>query len=148
MKEFVNQCVVYDALMGKKYTLDELRKTDVIWKLVKERPSPARSFTFKSPDPNERAKILTCAKGVPEIEKMLIQEVSNAFTTFGNKIFGIKQDKLFSGEPTINPGKLLKQYLPGAFDHLANWSKSASEVMKQQILIHSVVDAIESKSVA
>ncbi|MBL0941386.1 MAG: conjugal transfer protein TraG N-terminal domain-containing protein [Alphaproteobacteria bacterium] len=146
MKEFVNQCVVYDALMGKKYTLDELRKTDDIWKLVKENPSPARSFTFKSPDRNERAKIFTCSQGIIEIEKMLSQEVSNAFTTFGNKIFGIHENELSSG--SLNPGQLLKQYLPGAFEHLTNWSKSASEVMKQQILIRSVVDAIESKSVA
>lgn len=88
LKEFVNQCVVYDALMGRKYTLDDLRKTDDIWKLVKENPSPARSFSFKSPDRGERAKILTCKQGVVEIEKMLTQEVNNAFKTFGNKIFG------------------------------------------------------------
>lgn len=31
LRSFMNQCVVYDALLGKKYTLDDLRKTPDIW---------------------------------------------------------------------------------------------------------------------
>ncbi len=37
MRQFVGQCVVYDALLGRKYTLEDLRHSANIWELVSKR---------------------------------------------------------------------------------------------------------------
>ncbi len=47
MKSFVGQCVLYDAMLGRKYNIDELRNTDDIWGLVSAHPSQARSFVWR-----------------------------------------------------------------------------------------------------
>lgn len=46
MRGFVEQCVLYDAMLGRKYTLDDLRHSTNIWKLVSTNASPARSFLW------------------------------------------------------------------------------------------------------
>ena len=36
MKDFSHQCVMYDALIGNKYTIDDLRNSTNLWQLVSE----------------------------------------------------------------------------------------------------------------
>lgn len=141
MQSFVNQCVVYDALIGQKYTFDDLKNAKDLWALVSAHPSPARSFVFKAPGCGKNTQIMTCAAGVRALEPYLTQQVENAFQTFESKIFGA-QKRYTQG---VHGGKL-KQFLPGAFNYMTNMAKSASEHMMQQIMIHSVIDAIEHKS--
>ena len=145
MREFVNQCVVYDALAGRKYTMHDLRTSDDIWGLVSQNASPARCFKFKAPERGAQAKICTCKEGVVELKKYLNIEVENAFQYFGNKFFsqkGQKKDKV----KLINPSRELKQFLPISYSYMANMAKSASDIMMQQMMIYSVIDSIESKS--
>lgn len=144
MKSFVNQCVVYDALLGQKYTMDELKKSADIWGLVSKNASPARAFTYKAPGKGSKSEIVTCKRGVTLLEPLLKVEQQNVFQFFGNQIFG-KPDK---NQPATHASQQLKQYLPGAMAYMTNMSKSADEYMMQQMMIHSVVDAIESQSTA
>lgn len=141
MKCFINQCVVYEALLGTKYTFEDLKNSKDIWGLVAANPSQARAFSFKAPGKGEKAQILTCAQGVKALEPYMQKQVETAFQVFEGKIFGKKSST--SNTPL---GAQLKQYLPGAFDYMGNMSKSASEYMMQQIMIHTVMDSIESKS--
>jgi len=138
-KDFTNQCVVYEALMGRKYTFDDLKKSDDIWSLIKANASQARSFTFKAPKKGSTPQIVTCAKGVIMLEPYLKQDVENAFQTFEGKLFGERK----SGKPS---GQMLKQFLPGAMNYMTKMAKSANEHMMQQMMIHATVDSIEAKS--
>ncbi|MBT5654813.1 MAG: hypothetical protein HOI80_04890, partial [Alphaproteobacteria bacterium] len=140
MRSFMNQCVVYDALLGKKYTWDTLKNSPDIWRLVTENPSPARSFLFKAPGKGASAQILTCQKGAALLDDLLKTENTNAFQLFERKIFGNA-----SQTPTLN-GQLLKQYLPVSFNYMTKMAKSAEELMMQQMMIYSLVDATEQKS--
>jgi conjugal transfer mating pair stabilization protein TraG len=161
MRSFVNQCVVYDALMGQKYTLEELRSSGDIWGLVTKNASQARAFVFKAPGKNQRPEILTCAQGVTRLKPYLESSVENAFQFFGRKMFSKDDAKpwtvpLAAGANAEAPapanrsklGQQLKGYLPGAMNYMTNMSNSANDYMMQQMMIHSVVDGIESQSTA
>ena len=144
MKSFVGQCVLYDAMLGRKYNIDELRNTDDIWGLVSAHPSQARSFVWrdlKLPDqPRNRPKIISCSEGVTRLNHLWAAEINNAANLFGKKVF----DK--SG--VINPRAELLKYLPLAYGQLAHIAKDASEIIKQQMMIYSIVDGVESNSTA
>ncbi|HQS93766.1 MAG TPA: conjugal transfer protein TraG N-terminal domain-containing protein [Alphaproteobacteria bacterium] len=143
LRSFVNQCVVYDALMGVKYTLDELRNSPDIWRLATEKPSPARCFTYKEPGRGKIPEIVTCQKGAALLDRLLKQNVQNAFQFFESKVFGTPTQR-----PSVLAGNHLRQYLPGAFNYMTNMAKSAEEHMLQQMMIYSVIEAIETKSTA
>ena len=157
LRSFITQCVVYDALLGKKYTLDDLKNSPDLWKLACEKPSPARSFLFKAPGKNQKPQIATCDKGVSLLDQWLKRDVQNAFQLFEGKALGQKSSSSSKGEigqeqksvpnlASVVQGSQLKQYLPGAFNYMTQMAKSAEEVMMQQMMMYSVVDSIENTS--
>jgi len=76
-----------EALLGKKYTLHDLKHSPDLWKLVCSYPSPARSFTFKLPGKGQKPQIVPCNKVVPLLNQWLKRDVQNAFQLFENQIF-------------------------------------------------------------
>jgi conjugal transfer mating pair stabilization protein TraG len=142
LKSFTNQCLVYDALLGRKYTLDDLKNAPDLWALASQNPSPARCFVFKAPGKGQKPEILTCQEGVKRLTPLLKHNVENAFQLFSRKLFG-------GSEQTSNLGhSTLKTYLPGAFNYMTKLAQSAEDIMLQQMLIRSTMDAIETKSTA
>ena len=144
MREFVGHCVVYDAMLGRKYTIEDLRNTDDIWGLVSSNASPVRSFVWKDPhnvgEPSARPEIITCREGVARFNRLWGVELDRTATLFGQKIFG--------KNALINPKVALLQHMQSSYTFLVNTSKSALEILKQQMMIYAVVDGIEQKSVA
>jgi len=144
MREFVGHCVVYDAMLGRKYTVEDLRNSDDIWTLVSSQASPIRSFVWKDPhnvgEPSARPEIITCREGVARFNRLWGLELDRTATLFGQKIFG--------KNALINPKVALLQHMQSSYSFLINSSKSALEILKQQMMIYAVVDGIEQKSVA
>ncbi len=144
MKSFVGQCVAYDAMLGRKYTIEELRNTDDIWRLVSEHASPVRSFMWRevSGDGSGRGRpdIITCRVGVAKFNALWGQELDRAATLYGRKIFG--KNAIISAK-----AELLK-YLPLSYSALGDMAKSATDVLKQHMMIYALVDGIETQSVA
>lgn len=140
MRQFVGQCVVYDALLGVKYTIQDLRNTSDIWKLVSERPSPVRSFYWKDPATKTRPVIVTCKEGVRLLNQNWTEVVAKGSESVAKKIFGSRPNKQEKAE--------LWKYLPMSYEVLGNYSRSAGEIIRQQMMIHSVVDGIEQRSTA
>ena len=144
MRQFVGQCVAYDALLGRKYTLSDLRHSNNIWELVSTNASPVRSFVWRQPrNPGEagaRPEIITCRLGAQRFNQQWNTELNKAGTLFGKKLFG--------KNPLINPRNELFKYLPLAYQQLTDMAQSAQEIMKQNMMIYAVVDGIEQKSTA
>jgi len=138
MRQFVEQCIVYDALIGKKYTIEELRHSDDLWGLVAKEPSPSRSFLWRELTPGTRPYIITCQTGVNKFNQEWGQAITTTATVFGKKIFGENAD--------INPKAELFKFLPLAYSTLTNIAKSAEDLLKQQMMIYALVDGIEQKS--
>ena len=142
MRQFVGQCVTYDALLGRKYTIDDLRNSDDIWKLVSTNASPVRSFVWrdlkKEHQPATRPSIITCKEGVAKFNHEWKGELNKTATIFGKKIFGKNS--------YVNPRVELLKHLPLAYEALTNMAKSAQDILKQNMMIYAVVDGIEQKS--
>ncbi len=146
LQSFMTQCVVYDALLGKKYTLHDLKNSPDLWKLACESPSPARSFTFKPPGKGQKPQIVTCDKVVSVLDQWMKKDIQNAFQLFESQIFGKKDRTEAPKLASLTSGAQLKQYLPMALNYMTSLSKSAEEYMMQQMMIHAVVGGIEKTS--
>ncbi len=129
MRQFVGQCVTYDLLLGRKYTIEDLRHSDDLWGLVSMHASPVRSFVWRDlkQDLNNKPRIITCQEGVTNFDKEWKNELTKTATIFSKKIFG--KDGL------INPQIELLKYLPIAYQELLKIAKSAEDLLKQQMMI-------------
>ncbi|AIL13435.1 hypothetical protein IM40_07940 [Candidatus Paracaedimonas acanthamoebae] len=140
MRGFVTQCVVYDAMLGRKYTFQHLKNTEDIWTLVTSDPSPVRAFLWQ--EAGKKSEIVTCKIGAEKLNKLFEREIDKTATFFGKKLFKT------NGNTPINFKAEIYKYLPVSFSYLIDSAKNAQEIIKQQIMIHSVLDSIENKSVA
>ncbi len=142
MRQFVGQCIAYDALLGRKYTIEDLRHSDDIWGLVSSNASPIRSFVWRDlrqeNEPSTRPQIITCREGVGKFNQQWNNELTKAATMFGKKIFG--------KNAYVDPKVELLKHLPLAYQALTDMAKSAEEILKQNMMIYAVVDGIEQKS--
>lgn len=143
MREFVGQCVAYDAIMGRKYTIDELRHSEDIWGLVSKNASPIRSFLWKDLSAERaqtRPQILSCKEGAEKLNQAWGAEINRASTLFGKKIFG--------KNGLVNPSKQLKEHLKSSYEMLTDMSQQAEDILKQNMMIYAVVGGLEQKSVS
>ena len=144
MRQFVCQCVAYEAMLGRKYTIEDLRHSADLWELVSANASPIRSFIWRNPHKlNESSmspEIISCKEGVKRLNVLWKTELDQAKTVFGTKFFGTLNREMARKE--------FAKHLPIAHGFLCSLSKSADQILKQQMMIHSVVDGVEQRSVA
>jgi len=144
MRQFVCQCVAYDSMLGHKYTIEDLRHASDIWGLVSSRASKIRSFVWRQPHRPEEAgsppQIISCFEGVRRFNHLWGAELDRAKTTFSKRMFGHMN-------PAAAKQEFLK-YLPLSYGFLTDLTKSTDQILKQQMMIHSLVDGIEQKSTA
>ena len=146
MREFVGHCVVYDALLGSKYSLNDLKNSDNIWALVSQKASPARSFIYREPKQGKslrpKPQIITCKEGVEKFNALFEKEIQNSVALLAKRLLGGGQTMM---DNTLMRSELLR-HLPTAYGYLLKSSKNAEEIVKQQMMMHAVVDGIEYKS--
>lgn len=151
MKEFVNQCVVYDALIGTKYTLHDLKRSPDLWTLVSEKASKLRGFAWRNV--NRRAdgtfigahgtEIITCKAGVDRFNALWRDASQSLISDVTHKVseacgFTSRTTQVFSNAIAMN--------LPGALDKLTHAGKQASEQLQQQVMIAAILKANEAKT--
>lgn len=83
MERFVNQCMVYDAMIGHKYTLDDLQKTNDIWGLVTSNASPVLGFLYKRE--NDPGEVITCKAGAAALNKLWTDQIAKATALYPRK---------------------------------------------------------------
>jgi conjugal transfer mating pair stabilization protein TraG len=153
MKEFVNQCVVYDAMIGNNYTLEDLQKSEDIWGLVSEKPSKLRGFAWREVKRDAKGKfissngtqIISCAEGVKLFNALWAAATDHALKGVCHKIgekFGVKMER---GSEVLSASAAT--YLPGALNKLTCSAKAASEHIRQQMMIRSILKGNVQKTV-
>ena len=148
VRNYVRQCVFYALLLGH-ISADDLRESTDIWGLVtaggtpSAGASPARMFEFATRQaavgtgatPIAR-EIVTCQAGAGRLNALWNAEIARAGTVFGRRIFpGSRTETLARAE--------LLAALPAAHDFLIGASRSAGEIMRQQMVLNAVHDAGE-----
>ncbi len=157
MRQFVGQCVIYDLALGRKYTIQDLRNTHDMWRLVSHQASEARSFLWK--DPGTPGEIVTCAEGVKRFNQQWQSQIGEAACKAGSLLFGsddwrrlpvqgtdsaLEKSGGFCRTPFAK--EQIIKHLPLHFSQFVGASKSANQIMQQQMMISAFVDGQEYAS--
>ncbi len=148
VRNYARQCVFHALLLGH-VTADDLRESTDLWSLVTASgtpsagASPARMVEFATRGAAgaggattiDRA-IVTCRDAAGRLNAQWNAEIQRAGAVFGRRIFpGARTDALARAE--------LLAALPAAHDFLIGASRSAAEIMRQQMVLNAVHDAGE-----
>ena len=151
MHGFVNQCVTYDALIGRKYTMHDLKHSDDLWGLVSEKASQMRGFPWRDVvrDGSNKfvrsngTEIITCKEGARRLNSLWSGITHSSLDDLSKKI-GINQAWSKDQNALSNQ---VKSHLPGAIDKLTNSAKGAADHIKQQLMISSILKGSEQKTI-
>ncbi len=152
MQEFVNQCVVYDALIGNKYTIHDLKHSDNLWELVSTNASQLRGFSYRNVRRDEmgrflgadRTEIVTCKVGVERFNDMWSQANQSLVSQFANKLRGHLG---FANNQYTTLNDNVQMFLPGAMNKLTQMSRDAASRLKQQVMISAILKGNERKTI-
>ena len=148
LRNYARQCVFTALLLGH-VSADDLREATDIWQLVTSTgspsagASPARMVEFATRQaasgtgatPIDR-QIVTCREAAGRLNGQWNAEIARAGTIFGRRIFpDARTEALARAE--------LLAALPAAHDFLIGASRSAGEIMRQQMVLNAVHDAGE-----
>lgn len=132
MERFVNQCVVYDAMIGHKYTLTDLQNTPNIWELVRANASPVLGFLFKFR--GEPGKIVSCALGAEFINATWNAEIECATAIYGSRV----QNKNLTKAAFFTN-------LQNGYQLMTGIAENASNLLKQEMMINAIEEASNNK---
>ncbi len=151
LRAYARQCVFYALLLGH-ISADDLRESTDLWALVTASgspsagASPARMVEYATrgalagtgATPLNR-EIVTCAEAASRMGALWGAEVARASAIFGRRLFpGAASEALARAE--------LLAALPAAHDYLIGASRSAADILRQQMVLNAVHDAGEQWS--
>lgn len=126
IRSYIQQCIQYDILHGK-YSVNELFNSGNIWRFTSEYSSPARAFIYNG-------AIMTCQAGSEKLTIDWEKEIRSSMGVFGKRLFG--------NNLRTTPEEQLSKYLQVSYSHLANISKTASDIMQQNMMINAFHDGV------
>ncbi|MBI2707957.1 MAG: conjugal transfer protein TraG N-terminal domain-containing protein [Proteobacteria bacterium] len=128
MERFVNQCVVYDAMIGHKYTLSHLQNTPDIWELVKSKASPVLGFLYQ--DESSPGAVVTCKEGAQKLEKLWADELMRATSIYGTRVQDRSMNEMAFYTGVLESARLLSdgKYI----------SDQARTILRQEMMINAI----------
>lgn len=150
LERFINQCVVFGALIGNRYTMKDLLNTDDIWDLVKRNASPVMGFSYRTPDGDAhsigeepimddfrgRTRIITCRDGAQKLEDEWVKQLDEASARYGKAFFpNIRGDAKAA----------FLQRLPESYHLLTSFSKEAPKLLQQSMMINAIDESPNRK---
>ncbi|HUX80436.1 MAG TPA: conjugal transfer protein TraG N-terminal domain-containing protein, partial [Alphaproteobacteria bacterium] len=132
MERFVNQCVVYDAMIGHKYTLTELQNTKDIWDLVKTKASPVLGFLYKEED--TPGTVITCKAGAKKLSDLWTIEITRATAIYGTRV----QNQTLTKTAFFTNLQTGYQLMTGV-------AENASNILRQTLMINAIEEASNNK---
>lgn len=128
-KEYVSECVVYDIALGK-YSVDHLLSQDNMWAYIKSKASPHGGVIYgeRQDDGSVKNDFFTCREAAARLDATWNKEIKDASFAIGKTLYPKHPD----------PSRILKENLVSAYGYLAGVSKSADEIMQQNIMRNAV----------
>jgi len=135
MERFVNQCVVYDAMIGHKYTLSELQNKTDLWAFVSTEASPLLGFLYK--DGKTPGKVITCKEGAEQLSKLWTAEIKRATAVYGKRV----QNK------TLTEGLFFNDLMASAklLSDAKIISSNAMDLLRQEMMINAIEESSSNK---
>ncbi|MBS0271685.1 MAG: conjugal transfer protein TraG N-terminal domain-containing protein [Proteobacteria bacterium] len=135
MERFVNQCVVYDAMIGHKYTLSDLQNTPDIWKFVSSQASPVLGFLYK--EGTNPGTIITCKEGAQKLSHLWVGEIKKAAELYGTRVQNRKLTESAFFTDLMGSAKLLSEGKALA--------ESAQNLLRQEMMINAIEESSNNK---
>jgi len=132
MERFVNQCVVYDAMIGHKYTLTDLQNSSDLWGFVSSKASPVLGFLYK--EGNNPGSIVTCKVGARKLNALWKAEIEKATLAYGSRVQNQTLTK-----------NLFFTHLQNGHQLLVDVAKSAEDILKQEMMINAIEESSNNK---
>ncbi len=137
MQRFVQQCVVYDVMIGYKYTMKDLKTSKNIWELVSGKASPLLGFFYKKPNVQESA-IVTCQDGAKLLNIEWKTALEEASLKLGRHFFPNLQD--------VQARNTFLEKLPQSYALLSKISLQASDILQQEMMVNAIQSASRAKA--
>jgi len=148
LRAYTRQCVFHALLLGH-ISADDLRESTDIWRLVTATgspsagASPARMVEYATRGAPSGTgattvdrQIVTCAVAATRLNALWGAEIARASGIFGRRLFpGAATEALARAE--------LMAALPAAHTYLIGASRTAAEILRQQMVLNAVHDAGE-----
>jgi conjugal transfer mating pair stabilization protein TraG len=134
MERFVNRCVVFDAMIGSKYSMKDLQNSDDIWQLVSSKASNILGFSYR--DPGNENKIVTCREGANLLNQQWAGQIDLAAKHYGKKILSSHGDQAKT--------EFLKR-LPQSFSLLTGIADDAQNILRQEMMMNALKDGPRNK---
>jgi hypothetical protein len=152
MDNFLRRCVIREAMMGIKYTPQDLLTSPDIWELVKTKLSHIRQVAIRSH--NDRS-LMTCAEARPVIEEAFKLETSGLLSRYrasefasanSSEVFaphasnGAAVHGVEAKESELDPraSRFLSANIQNAFRANIGANLSAETLMRQQMMINAM----------
>lgn len=132
VERFINQCVVYDAMIGHKYTLTDLQNQNDLWTFVSSKASPVLGFLYK--DGNNPGEIITCKAGAQKLNILWKAEIEKASTIYGGRVQSQTLTK-----------NIFFSHLQNGYQLLSDVAKSAEDILKQEMMVNAIEEASNNK---
>lgn len=142
MESFIDNCMLYDVMVGRKYTASEIKDETNIWKLVSKNASSIRMMNYRDTDKTLGRRLVTCKEGVGLLDTYWTKDINKLGKRFGSTIFGKFGDKISEGIQNTNQELLGKSFLSNinVVSQLYGKTGSAVDTLKQIMMINAVSD--------
>lgn len=131
--DYVQNCVVGDIMLNRKYTLEELMRSTDPYALIFSRPSPLRGIYDQS------GSFQTCQWAATQL-----QSAMNIDSTPGGSTWTYYVQKIFGGKP--GSAALFGTMMGDSYSYFYGGGQTASEIMKRNVTLNALRRGIVSYS--
>jgi conjugal transfer mating pair stabilization protein TraG len=142
MESFIDNCVLYDVMVGRKYNASELKDSTNIWGLVSKDASNIRMMNYRDNNKSLGRRLVSCREGVALLNSYWTKDLSKLGETFGSTIFGKYGSQISQAVNSTNQEALGKSFIANVnvVTQLYGKTGAATDTLKQIMMINAVAD--------
>lgn len=139
---FIDNCIIYDVMVGSKYSASDLRDSTDIWGLVSENASSIRMFNYRGKNKGDGRKLETCRAGVKLLNDYWKTDIDKLADRYGSSIFGKYGAKAAQSMENSHSQTLSKAFESNisAVTQLYSKNSNATSTLKQIMMINAMAD--------
>lgn len=139
---FIDNCMIYDVMVGTKYSASDLRDSENIWALVSKNASSIRMFNYRDQDKTKGRSLVTCREGVAKLNNYWKTDIEKLAEKYGTSIFGKYGAQLAQSMDNSNNKVLGKSFLANinVVTELYGKNNGGLDTLKQIMMINAIAD--------
>ena len=144
MRDFVQNCVLFEAQLGERYTMSDLVRSKDLWALVSKNQGKVLGIKYRE---GGTRTFKTCAETAAALESKWTTEQKRVWSFLSDKLFGKKTDSNGNriGSSGISNADIQK-YLPFQSSFIGARAQAIAEPLKQHLMINAIQDGTKEKA--